>query len=281
VDVQQPWDDYAILRELLSERSPANADSLRAGLQSCDGFHAESRQAYYQDFSGFHITPEAHASCMEGLDAFADYLGREREAQSEGDSPSELARAELALRSARAWQVEVFYIESNSGNPNVDRARSFEARDEGMYQTLRWQREHRVPEERVMLWAHNSHIARRNGTVEGPWGGAKDLGQHLSEDLGDAYRAVGLVGYDVHINWPGQAVGPFMPVRDPEAVEAHLHGLGLEVALVDFHVEPRELPFDPTAKQYFAHNFGEAIPRAQFDGILFIDEVAKMRALQW
>ncbi|MCA9491366.1 MAG: erythromycin esterase family protein [Myxococcales bacterium] len=66
------------------------------------------------------------------------------------------------------------------------------ARDEGMTDTLLALREILAPGARTVVMAHNAHLMRRGSETH-----FRNLGEHLSERLGDDYVAIGLVGQRV------------------------------------------------------------------------------------
>lgn len=60
------------------------------------------------------------------------------------------------------------------------------------------------PAAKVVLWGHNSHVAKGRSSTEA---GAPPLGEHLREGHGDAYYALGLLfgegTFRAHRLWPG------------------------------------------------------------------------------
>ncbi|GEM48313.1 erythromycin esterase family protein [Deinococcus cellulosilyticus] len=61
-------------------------------------------------------------------------------------------------------------------------------RDRFMAENVRWVQDRLYPDQKMMLWAHNLHIAKAQVQNSG----VVPMGQHLAEQLGDQYRAWGL-----------------------------------------------------------------------------------------
>lgn len=61
-------------------------------------------------------------------------------------------------------------------------------RDRAMAENASWILDHER-HDRVALWAHNEHVKR--GTMDGDWGEADAMGDHLGREYGDRYHALG------------------------------------------------------------------------------------------
>lgn len=276
-DTQQPWDDFPAIRSAISLAGSEAARRFEA-LSVCEGSDATSVVEYYRGPWG-QITPSENNACIAAIDAFEAYVAQERAALVAASSVPAVEELERALIGIRAFQLQQYFGRNNALNPRGNVGLSYESRDRGMAQTLLRQIDRDYPNERVVVWAHNSHIARAHDRVTGFYGGAKSLGTFMTEALGEAYYAVMLTGYEVSTNWPGVGIGPQPPVSDPSSLEAQLKGLGEPFVLVDLVGADLELPFDPRARMSFAHYFGTAVPADQFQAVLYIEVVEMMRRL--
>ena len=127
----------------------------------------------------------------------------------------------------------------------------------------------RNPNDRVAIWAHNWHIASHSDVLNPNMGFS--MGSHLELALGDDYFPVGLVGYDVSIDWPGVGSGLQPPPNDPNAVEYKLHfELGHPYLLLDLAFAGADDPFLVPGQHYLVNSF-EAVPADHFGALLYLD----------
>ena len=275
-DIQEPWAHYQKLRTYFAEQTEGAA--LLAGLSQCDGFGSASAEEYVERAAaGAAVTPEAYQACNAGLDAVETFL-RRRPQSANGAAPS-LGDLEalLAVVGARSWQGQAYWLGQGT---NAARDASFgtQWRDWGMSQTLLAQAQASYRGKRIAIWAHNIHIARAYERMDiSPYPRARTMGSFLSEALQGEYYALMLTGYRVAVNWPGVASGPLPEITDPDQVEARLHAFGAGDIFVDLHAKGEDLPFDLRSAQPFAHLFGQGVPREQFDGLLYLEDVPMMR----
>jgi erythromycin esterase len=270
-DIQQPWDDARALRQLLAR---LGENSLPAGIDGCDGASYDSSDAYFRahpDGPG-NITALENQSCLAGVRAIDDYLTAHASSIIAATSPEALAEARMASRGLRAWQGEAYYYMSDS-------TASTSARDEGMADVLEALRALRFPNARAVVWAHNFHIGAQQDHVAGH---ANSMGSFLKHRLGEAYRPIGLVGYQVDINWPHMGCGPLPPPVAPDAVEVMLHGLGARYLLVNLATTT----FFSPGRSYELGGEEEGqgsrmIPAHSFSALLYLDHSPAMKSLSW
>jgi protein-L-isoaspartate(D-aspartate) O-methyltransferase len=94
---------------------------------------------------------------------------------------------------------------------------SWNLRDEHMYSTLQAVLDHRGPESRAVVWAHNSHVGNA-GATEMAGRGEINLGQLARKDLGPgAY----LIGMGTHAGTVAAASGWDEPMRVRALRESH------------------------------------------------------------
>jgi len=276
-DVQQPWDDGRELRAYLERVSPEQAAALVAPFDACDGATAVTQAAYYAAWTdSVDIGSEQNARCMTGLDAIDAHLSAERARIVAASSETDFALAQLRVAGLRAWQGEIFHSEYNVAPGALDVPASFEARDRGMAYAFETLRATRHGDARTVIWAHNTHIAARQDEIDGYYGGARSMGTFLAERLGTRYAPIGIVGYEVSINWPGVGEGPLPVPTALDAVEVELHALGRPYLLVDL---ARNALFGPDERHELQGD--RMVPADQFRGLVFLDVSPPMDSISW
>ncbi|HWL87572.1 MAG TPA: erythromycin esterase family protein [Polyangiaceae bacterium] len=272
-DMQQPWADNVELRDFFQKSAPADVDTLYGGLSTCDGIKATTRDEYYFDGGDNWPYPYAQSAfdaCNRGLDA-VDAYWKMHELEVVGrTSFAQLEWARIALISYRAWQSEVFYY-------RTDELKEWNARDTAMAEILVRERRVGFPGQKTMVWAHDGHI---QSNFLGPGGeplGGITMGTLLQRHFKDDYQAIGFVGYDVEINWPGVGVGP-LPPPSPGSVEDKLHALGEQYLLVDLQkISPK---FITPGKAYEVDDIVD-VPRKDFRALVYLEHSPAMHALFW
>jgi len=174
---------------------------------------------------------------------------------------------------------------------------SWNLRDRHMFETLLALLEHRGPDARAVVWAHNSHIGNAAAT-EMAMHGELNLGQLVREKFGDRAYAIGF-GTDrgtvaAATNWDGamevKVVRPahpdsyehlchetgkaafFLPLRKP-------HSLGMRVALLEPRLERAIGVIYRPETELVSHYFQATLP-AQFDEYVWIDETNAVEAME-
>ncbi len=104
-------------------------------------------------------------------------------------------------------------------------------RDSAMAENLEWLLARRPPGARVVIWAHNGHIARRTSA----------MGHFIDRKFGSAYRPVALTTYEGSYNTSQSPIGspqwhyeasPLVP-SPPGSIEAILHGFRMPRLALD------------------------------------------------
>src|SRR5262249_52397037 len=140
---------------------------------------------------------DALDACNAGIDALDAYFASHAAELAAATSPAEVEWASIASLSLRSWQGGKDYYTSHP-------VKSYEARDVAMAAILERSRALLFPDAKAVVWAHNYHLSEAHEMVLEPGlGSVLNMGTLLKNDLGEAYRAYALVGYDVEINWPG------------------------------------------------------------------------------
>jgi erythromycin esterase len=170
-------------------------------------------------------------------------------------------------------------------------------RDSAMAANIEWILERVSPTSRLVVWAHNAHVARGTDPEVSFYGGGS-MGGFLSTALGDHLRVFGLVSYDGHYS----ATASFLDRREVAAVafpaplgtvEEVLHRIarerGTEVLLADLRPARTDpvgawlLETRPTRLiGYAAFDFDwetmVALPHV-FDALVFVDHATASKLL--
>ena len=173
---------------------------------------------------------------------------------------------------------------------------SWNLRDRHMFETLQALLEHRGPDSRAVVWAHNSHVGNAAAT-ELALHGEISLGQLARERFGERAYLIGM-GTDsgtvaAASNWdrpmetklirPSHAdsyervfhesgIGAFtLPLRAP-------HALGVRTALLAPRLERAIGVIYRPETELVSHYFQAALP-AQFDEYIWIDKTSALQAL--
>jgi erythromycin esterase len=142
------------------------------------------------------------------------------------------------------------------------------ARDRSMAQNVIWILDHASSETKLVLWAHNLHVSRREG-----W-----MGQHLAQQYGPALRVIGFAfasgqyraGREVH-----DAVAP-----PAGSVEEVLHRTGLPAFVVDLRSVPRDgsaswateaRPFRAIGPVATEEQFVPTVVADEYDALVYFD----------
>jgi protein-L-isoaspartate(D-aspartate) O-methyltransferase len=173
---------------------------------------------------------------------------------------------------------------------------SWNLRDRHMFETLVALLEHRGPESRAVVWAHNSHVGNATATEMGLHG-ELSLGQLARERFGERAYLVGF-GTDTGTvaaasNWDGpmeaKAIRPshadsyervfhesgvgafYLPLRAPA-------NLGVRTALLSPRLERAIGVIYRPETELVSHYFQATLP-AQFDEYIWIDRTSALQAL--
>ncbi len=236
-DVQQPWHDVRELKTFTADAEPRRKAFVEDRLRPCNGSGAvgtgtPAGKAYYDSPDGELYrskTPYPQAryeKCQKGLADIRRWLEGSSAALVAATSEERVAFARLALASFAAFQEQIRFGVR-------DLIASQGARDAGMAGTFDALRRLQFPNGRVMLWAHNYHLAAAPSRLVPPSTGGCLLGAKLRDAYGDDYFPIALIGYRVRMNW-GKMKFDDPPMRDrPFDFEQSLHLLQVDAALAD------------------------------------------------
>ena len=279
-DMQEPWNQGKLLNSYLQKSAPSDAAMLTAGLSECDGVWSSSEADYYAKEPTPKVDSDQRTSCQNGVAATSSYFSTHKDALVAASSIEEFTLAKLALDGLGAWEEEAFYFSSNI-------SLSYLARDQEMANTVESLRTLWFPNSKAMLWAHNYHL-QKDGEDDVDDVGPKHMGSFLHADFKGDYYPIGLVGYQVDIDWPTGMGSPCakLPTPDDDSVEGMLHALDQSYLLVDLSSSSAEKPFfDPTQDLNFDGVYdGEAVAGKiadQFSALVFLDHSPAMTPLFW
>jgi len=255
-DAQQPEDDTTELRAFAEAHAPERRAALDAGLAACS-LALDDRA----------ITEDDHAACLASLDAWGATL------DTLGAPARELAEARMALRSLRSWQDQAFYTTTRVRT-------SWEARDVAMADLFEARLALDFPDQRVIVWAHNYHLAADHPSImDTPFvAAAKTLGSELRARRGAAYQSVAITAYRPGIDWPGVSDGPeTLELGATSGAFERLLYEGFDAPVIAYDTTSQWTP--PEASYELSQE--TMVPSAQYEAILFLRDSAPMDALLW
>jgi len=219
------------------------------------------------------ISNEEKRECLGALDELERYI---RASDSDPARRQEMLWALVHLNNLRNWLSSMAAL--GTGTP---RAADTE-RDRGLARNVRL-----LPEAltgapaKAIYIAHNLHVAkavRRLQSSEAGIANFVSMGEILKEEMGEAYRAIGLLAFEVGINWPGLQPSPLWFREGPDTLESQMNGLAEPYVLLSPRAAPPEIPTEdrsfgtlfredgPTGDPVsFRGNVGE-----QFDLVFFL-----------
>ena len=159
VDMQFPGMALRNVRTYLADVDPGAASTLLPRLE-CLERHANSPSGAFPQFRYADLDAGARAACGAGLDSLADHM-RARKADYEA-----VAGAERYARGMQSLRVAIqFHLMIHGG----------QSRDASMAENTLWLLDQLGPEGKVVLWAHNFHVANHS----------EAQGTYLRDALGD------------------------------------------------------------------------------------------------
>lgn len=155
---------------------------------------------------------------------------------------------------------------------------SSEYRDRMMADNLSWLATHVYPNEKIIVWAHNGHIAKAYSQEMNSLPRVH-MGEWMQKtEFKDQSYVIGLYmggGRNAHVTGGASDVLPPMP----HSVEEVMKGAGHPFAFVDLRYAKRapgnSWMTQPNISYYDGVMPVSSIPAEQFDGILFIDQVSE------
>lgn len=174
------------------------------------------------------------------------------------------------------------------------------ARDTFMAENIRWLQEMRGAGTRIIVWAHDSHIARSdNPDSRYNYHNGDSMGKYLSKMYGKRYRAYGLFTaagqYSATVSYTNHKVVPMDAMNAPRgSFDEALHQiarqkktgqlfLDLKPALTlknnEWLFQPRPVRFVGYASSDYDFGAVMSVPY-QFDGLFFVDRTGASKMLR-
>jgi erythromycin esterase-like protein len=212
-------------------------------------------------------TIEDEHACFAVIDGELKLLSN---ASDIGLATNDLELVKLDLRNLRV-AVERHYLQSLGDSAVLQ---NYQVRDEAMADTFLTMKALYWKNSRVIIWAHNRHIEREGLADASPYfGNFKDMGQFLSERLQDDYKAIGLLAFQLAINWPAidAACATGSQARGENPAEMKLRMLDRPYLLIDT-TAMRNKPaafFSPNVKYSYSQDSNGPLTR-EFDGLIYL-----------
>ncbi|MEP4053277.1 MAG: erythromycin esterase family protein [Litorimonas sp.] len=252
-------------------------DDLRLSLAN-DFRQFRDLQIEYSSGQCFLSTNANNAACTQISDAFVPLQNRFELAQDE------LASVTSPSRNLKIVRIATFAASAQIGKSKVEKeggdASSF--RDENMAEIFGMVREDLFPSEKIIVWAHNRHIAHEQSVSRSPNAAnlviERPMGSFLKAEFPEDIFTIGL--YMLRGETADNS-GHAIPVLDPTngslealAYSVRKAALYLDTRSDQLQVDGNAFLFDYVRANYWGGSFGsyEIIPADQFDGLLFIDD---------
>lgn len=154
-------------------------------------------------------------------------------------------------------------------------------RDDAMAANALWLREHHSATKKILLWAHNAHIAK----IDTPFIAWRPMGQDLKNAIGDQYYAIGtLTAAGSFLQWALltlQTKTVTFPALQPTDLETDLRRHGASRLLIPLRDAP---PWLAAVRDYNMADAGNQIAAKaalppQFDAVIFLDRTTPIHEL--
>jgi erythromycin esterase len=197
-------------------------------------------------------------SFAEVYDALLDSIDTHR-STIDAAFPAEPWRGLLARQTAWSMTQFIAQISGSQGNP-------FLVRDRAMAANLTVLADSLYPAAKIVTWAHNSHIGESRAA----------MGRWVSEEHGDEVYTVGLYMHEGRAAFNDRRVYD-IPEPSVAGLEAVLYRPRVKYLFVDFRSQVDEpgtsWMFGTFPTRAWGLNTELIVPRAEYDGVLFIHTV--------
>ncbi|MFQ6078779.1 MAG: erythromycin esterase family protein, partial [Thermodesulfobacteriota bacterium] len=217
------------------------------------------------------LSDERRRELAENYEELIEVLKKERTRVIASSSKEEYERTLLLGEIGRM---------GNDFFSSAEREEAGAIRERGMAQTTLWILDQEIPGEKAIIWTHNLHVAKSSFLMPGLAEGALEpMGVQLSEELGDAYIAIGGTfgtgSYPSDLP-PGERV--FEAVSE-DIMDGALAKVGVPIFLVDLRGvqqnsgTARWLQQD---REWIAQNSRAVlVPSAAFDLVYFVRNISR------
>jgi erythromycin esterase len=196
---------------------------------------------------------------------------------------TELEYSRALQQAVGAVHLDGIFRNSNAPRAEADDLRDvWNVRDAAMADNVRWALEREGPRGRILVFTHNAHARKSPAHREAypeyfQQGPTASMGQYLHSFHGEQMRVIGFTF--------GQGVDGFMlegklPLAplDPESLDGTLARVGLPMFVLDLSAAPKggavEEWLNGPRRMRVNDRYGELIPAAAFDTVVFVDTVS-------
>lgn len=293
------WDTAEILDMILWMRDynskPENAEKIRFygidivapndALNQVFSFMQEYDQTAFKGFRNNeyaqdYINDEMWPQTRQAFEGFSDHeqqlLDKNYHDLYEHFVRNEANYTSLSSSEEYAWILRMAYcaMEANkmfSSNSTLEFGLT---RDLAMAQNALWIMEH-LKDEKIMVWAHNVHIATDSFTMSREEGSLEGMGFHLKEELGEKMISIGAAfNTGEYPEW-----NKSFPPSDINSIDGILAKSGMEYAMFDLKkdIENESVKNWMNTKQVLrAQDFEMyCIPIKSFDGFFFVEYISR------
>lgn len=141
-------------------------------------------------------------------------------------------RVQCLNAEAKLAEVMTLFEEGMSEKSEEKFARGYSIREQANAQILKWLVDEHFAGKKVMVWAHNVHIAmcKPSGTeVEGP---RASMGEIVKRDMGDRVYSLGVVGFEGKWSWLDNPTIEYAAAQ-PDSLEEAWGAGGAQSAFLD------------------------------------------------
>ncbi len=137
------------------------------------------------------------------------------------------------LKSEAAYSVMINLFEEGMAEKNDEKlAMGYNLREEANAANLLWLVNEHFAGKKVLVWAHNVHIAKCAPSGTEVRGSRSSMGELVKQQLGDTMYALGVVGYEGQWSWMDNPEIDYAPAL-PGSLEEAWGATGMEAAFLD------------------------------------------------
>jgi erythromycin esterase len=192
-----------------------------------------------------------YQEAIKAYEALADYINQNQQTLRRKDLSTELINVAEQAAWSRARYIEAFhYLISNTEGEHIT------VRDKSMAVNVRFLAEELYPDRKIIIWAHNGHIAEKS-----PWPGSgiDNMGTYLVEYFGEDIYTIGLIGHrSIDSYW---------------SLENQLHLFGKPYLFVDLSSTGKNNNSSNTPTQILTESDA-------FDALLYLDNITSHHPLE-
>ena len=141
-------------------------------------------------------------------------------------------KVQIAVQALKFENRSYYYWGQFLKTPSMETlSKWFSSRDESMARTAQAINEVNNESRKMILWAHNGHIAKSNSELKIP--NYNLMGMILSKEYRKSYFPIGFIAYKTGFHLIGKNYRPEFSKADDSSLESNLNQIGVEYALLD------------------------------------------------